>query len=295
MKILIKSILLFILFTTSVYTQYSRGKVLEGRIIESEILGREVSYTVYLPFDYDTSERYYPVVYLLHGFGGHDIDWIQFGEANLQCDKAIAENSIPPMILVMPDGENTWYMNNYDGSIMYEDFFINEFIPKVESEFRIRSEKRWRGIAGLSMGGHGALFFALKYPDLFQASAAFSAGTHTKAELLEMDLDSWNLLYKNVYINDVEGDMRINEHFAANDVLTIVRNIEPEKLRFTRFYIDCGDDDFLIKGNMELHSLLIDKQVQHEFRVRDGGHQWSYWRSGLIDGLKFIGIGFHQQ
>ena len=295
MKSFIKSLALFVLLTVSIYPQYSRGKVLEGKTIESEILGKDVHYSVYLPFDYETSERYYPVVYLLHGYGGHDIDWIQYGEANIQCDKAIAENKIPPMILVMPDADNTWYMNNYEGTVLYEDFFIKEFIPFIETEYRIRKEKKFRGIAGLSMGGHGALFFTLKYPDIFQACAAFSPGTHTKEEVIAMDLERWNRLFSNVYINDVTGEKRVTEHFSANDVLTITKNIDPEKIKFTRFYIDCGDDDFLIKGNMELHSLLIDKEIEHEFRVRDGRHNWFYWRSGLIEGLEYIGVGFHQQ
>lgn len=295
MKILFRSVVLLVLLTSSVYSQYSRGEVLEGRTIESEVLGTDVRYTVYLPYDYETSERYYPVVYLLHGFGGGDIDWVQFGEANIKCDKAIAEGEIPSMILVMPDAENSWYMNNYDGSVKYEDFFIRELIPHVEAEYRIRSEKRFRGVAGLSMGGHGALALTLKHPEMFQACAAFSAGTHTKDELIEMDLDRWNMIFKSVYINDVEGNERITDHFGENDVLTIVKNLDQDKLKYNRFYIDCGDDDFLIKGNMELHSLFIDKEIPHEFRVRDGAHQWSYWRSGLIDGLKYIGSGFHQQ
>jgi len=295
MKTLIRITVLFLFLTSLVYSQYTRGRVLEGRKIESKILGEDVRYTVYLPFDYETSERYYPVVYLLHGFGDNDMGWIQFGEANILCDKAIAENEIPPMILVMPNAKRTWYLNNYDGSVLYEDFFTKEFIPFIESKYRIRNEKRYRGIAGLSMGGYGALLYSLKYPEMFQACVAFSAGVFTRDEIVTMKLDEWNIFYKTVYENDITGERRLTEHFMANDVLEIVKNINREKLKYTRFYIDCGDDDFLIKGNMELHSLFIDKEIQHEFRVRDGVHQWSYWRSGLIDGLKFIGVGFHQQ
>lgn len=294
MKTFFKVCIIFLCLSSIVYSQYSRGKVLEGKIIESKILGEEVRYTVYLPFDYDTSERYYPVVYLLHGFGDNDMGWIQFGEANILCDKAIAESEIPPMILVMPDARRSWYINNYNGSVKYEDFFIQEFIPFIETEYRIRNEKRYRGVAGLSMGGYGALIYSLKYPDMFAACAAFSAGISTRERIIEMELEQWNIVYGPVYGENLAGNERLTEHLLNNDVLEIVKNIDTGKMNFPRLYIDCGDDDFLIEGNMQLHSLLLEKEIDHEFRVRDGRHQWSYWRSGLIDGLKYIGTSFHQ-
>lgn len=294
MKTLLKTGFIFLCLSSLIYSQYLHGKVSEGKIVESKILGEEIRYTVYMPFDYETSERYYPVVYLLHGYGDNDMGWIQFGEANMLCDKAIAENKIPPMILVMPDARRTWYINNYDESVRYEDFFIQEFIPFIESKYRIRSEKRYRGVAGLSMGGYGALLYSIKYPGMFQACAAFSPGVHTGDEIIKMDTGRWNILFGDVYEKDLTGEDRFTKSYNANDIFELVKNLNAPELEFTRFYIDCGDDDFLIKGNMELHSLLIDKNIEHEFRVRNGGHQWSYWRSGLIDGLKYIGVGFHQ-
>ena len=103
------------------------GKVYETRTVKSTLLNRDVKYTVYLPYDYETSDRNYPVVYLLHGYTDDHTGWLQFGEINRYADKAIAEGIIPPVIIVMPNGDSSWYINSYDGKENYEDFFIKEF------------------------------------------------------------------------------------------------------------------------------------------------------------------------
>ncbi|MCR4396427.1 MAG: esterase family protein, partial [Candidatus Saccharicenans sp.] len=109
------------------------GQVLEGLTVQSKILGKEVRYTIYLPPDYQTSSRRYPVVYLLHGYTDNDTGWLQFGEVNLTADRAIAERQIPPMIIVMPDGGVSWYINDYQNKVRYEDFFFQEFIPYIDA------------------------------------------------------------------------------------------------------------------------------------------------------------------
>lgn len=274
--------------------QVSRGKVLEGLTIDSKLMDKEMRYTVYLPFDYETSNRYYPVVYLLHGYSDNDMGWVQFGEVNMKVDKAIAEGKIPPMIIVMPDGGVSWYINNYDNSVPYEDYFFEEFIPYIESKYRIRKEKRYRGIAGLSMGGYGTLVYALKHPDKFAACAAFSAGLTVPGQVENMGQQQWDNVYGVVYGKGLSGEERLTDHFLANNPFHIVKNANKEKLKSLRYYIDCGDDDFLSPANNEFHNLLIDENISHEYRVRDGHHSWQYWRTGIIDGLKFIGESFHQ-
>jgi enterochelin esterase-like enzyme len=283
-----------LMFGSDARSQVSRGVVKEGLTIQSQVLSKDVRYTIYLPYDYQLSNRYYPVVYLLHGYSDNDMGWIQFGEAHMLADEAIAHREIPPMIIVMPDAGVSWYINNFDNSVRYEDFFIEEFIPHIESEYRIRSERRYRGVAGLSMGGFGALVYALRHPDMFAACAAFSAGVQTKEEIIEVNDDRWNGMYSILYGHGLEGKERITEHFLSYNPIYIIQNSDLENIRNLRFYIDCGDDDFLYKGNSTLHIILNDLEVAHEYRVRDGGHRWSYWRSGLVDGLKFIGTSFHQ-
>ncbi|MGE5499564.1 MAG: alpha/beta hydrolase, partial [Syntrophothermus sp.] len=272
---LIVSILLLV-FSVSSFSQYSRGTVKEGLKIESKILGKTVRFTVYLPFDYYLSDRYYPVVYLLHGYTNSDMGWVQYGEANMIADKGISEGDFPPMIIVMPDGGVSWYINNFDNSVKYEDFFTKEFIPHIESKFRVRTEKRFRGVAGLSMGGYGTLIYALKHPDMFAACAPLSAAVYTDEEIMTQSEERWTKVASILFGPGLKGKERITEHYNSNSPLYLIKNGNAEKLKSVRYYIDCGDDDFLYKGNAALHVLLRDMNIPHEFRVRDGGHQWTY-------------------
>jgi len=295
-KLEILSFILFLTMTVSVsQAQTSQGFVKEGLTIDSKILKQKVRFTIYLPSDYETSSRYYPIVYLLHGYTDNDTGWLQFGEANTLADEAIANREIPPMILAMPDAGVTWYINDYKGKERYEDFFIQEFIPYIESNYRVRTEKRYRGVAGLSMGGYGTLIYALKHPDLFSACVAFSAAVYTEEEVVKMTPDRWNGRYGKLFGENLTGIDRFTDHHKANSILHIVDNLDQEKLKGLRIYIDCGDDDFLAIGNSELHILLTKKKINHEYRVRDGGHSWTYWRTGLVPALQFIGKGFHQE
>lgn len=278
----------------SASAQVSRGIVKEGLAVESQILGKKVRYTIYLPSDYETSNRKYPVVYLLHGYTDNDTGWLQFGEANLIADEAIAKREIPPMIIVMPDGGVSWYINNHDGTVKYEDFFFKEFIPEIEKLYRIRAEKAYRGVSGLSMGGHGALVFALRHPEMFAACAAFSSGIFTDEEVIANPDPQWARVFGPVYGANLKGQDRINDHLKSHSPIHIVKNAKPDAFKSVRFYLDCGDDDFLYKGNSTFHIVLRDLKIEHEFRVRNGGHTWTYWRTGLADGLKFIGESFHR-
>ncbi len=286
---------LFILFFSSVlcFSQISRGVVEEGLTVKSEILGKEVKYTIYLPFDYGTSERYYPVVYLLHGYTDNDAGWMQYGEANMTADEAIANREIPPMILVTPDAGLSWYINSYDGSVKYEDFFIKEFIPFIESRYRIRKRKRFRAVSGLSMGGYGALNYAFKYPELFSAAAPLSAAVYTDEQIINFTQKRWDKVEGVIFGKGLKGKERLTKTLLANHPLYLLDKLNKEKLKTVKYYIDCGDDDRLTIGNSELHIKMTKLGIPHEFRVRDGRHSWTYWRTGLLNAFKFIGDSFH--
>ena len=133
------------------------GKVIEKVNIQSKILNSTVNYAVYLPPGYENSIRSYPVVYLLHGFSDNETGWIQFGEVQHIVDMAISKGDIPPMIIVMPDGKVSWYINDVDGKNRYEDMIFEEFIPFIDKTYRTRAEKEFRAVSGLSMGGYGSL------------------------------------------------------------------------------------------------------------------------------------------
>ena len=285
---------ILILLSGKSFSQVSHGIVKEGLTVHSKILNKDVRYTIYLPFDYNSSDRYYPVVYLLHGYTDNDIAWIQFGEANMIADKAIAENEIPPMILVMPDAGVSFYVNNYNGKDNYEDFFFKEFIPYIESHYRILSEKRFRAVAGLSMGGYGSLVYGLKHTDMFSSCVAFSAAIQTDDQVINMPDKEWDKIWGVVFGPGLKGKARLTKLYKEDDPFYIIKNNDATKFRSLRLYIDCGDDDFLYKGNSEFHILLREKNIHHEYRVRNGTHLWKYWRSGLLNALKFIGVSFHQ-
>lgn len=282
-----------IMCTTTVFAQ-NMGKIMEGKMVKSAIMGKDVKYTVYLPAGYETSERNYPVVYLLHGYSDDDTGWLQFGEINRLADKAIADGTIPPMIIVMPDGFVSFYMNTYDGKEKYEDFFVKEFMPKVEKDYRIKAQKRFRGIAGLSMGGYGSMNLALRNPDLFAAAAPLSGAFYDENTIINMDEANWTRAYGQLYGRDLKGTDRLTKTWQENSPIKIVETKSAEELKKVRYWIDCGDDDFLTKGNCLLHLALIEKKIPHEFRMREGGHTWDYWRTGIIPALEFIGKSFHQ-
>ena len=288
------SLILIALAFTFIQAQSTSGKLMESLTMESKILKKGVEYCIYLPPDYDSSQRHYPIVYLLHGYTDDETGWVQFGEAHIAANEAIASREIPPMIIVMPDAGVTWYINDHDGKVRYEDMFFEEFIPYIESQYRVRSKKEFRAIAGLSMGGYGTLIYALKHPDMFAACAPLSAAIYTEDVVINHEQERWDRIEGVMYGKGVAGQDRISDHWKANNPLHVARNANSDTLKTVRYYFDCGDDDFLYKGNAAAHVLFRDLEIPHEFRIRDGAHNWTYWRTGIVDALKFLGKSFHR-
>lgn len=255
----------------------------------SKILKGERKYAIYLPPDYETSQRSYPVLYLLHGSGDDQTGWIQFGEVLHITDKAIREGRATPMIIVMPDANTgqRGYFNDPSGEWRYEDFFFEEFMPYVERTWRIKGEKRYRAVAGLSMGGGGSFVYALRRPDLFSSACPLSASTGP----LTLENAKEFLTRRNV---KWRSDREVEEYFRKHSVLELIAQLPDDQKKAVRWYIDCGDDDFLYEGNSLVHIAMRKKEIPHEFRIRDGGHSWSYWRKALPEVLAFVSAAFHQ-
>jgi S-formylglutathione hydrolase FrmB len=287
-------VICLLLSVTTAYAQH-QGKVIEEQTVKSKILKRNVKYTIYLPADYETANRTYPVVYLLHGYTDDNTGWLQFGEVNRYADKAIADGTIPPMIIVMPNADSSWYINSYDGKEKYEDFFIKEFMPHVEQAYRIKTARQYRGVAGLSMGGYGTLIYSIKYPQLFSAAAALSAAVFPDDQMTSQPDDNYENVFGQLYGRGLKGNDRLSKAWHANSVLDLVQSKTTDELSKVRYWIDCGDDDFLTKGNCLLHIALTEKKVPHEYRVRDGAHNWTYWRTGITNALIFMGDSFRQK
>jgi len=264
------------------------GKVFDNLSMNSKLLESERKFAVYLPPDYETSQRSYPVLYLMHGSGDDQTGWIQFGEVLRIADQAIKTGTATPMIIVMPDANTgrKGYFNDMKGDWPYEDFFFEEFIPHVEKTFRIKSEKRFRAIAGLSMGGGASFMYALHRPDMFSSACPLSAyiGPLTVDELKARFLRN----------NESYADSLVQSYYEHHNALSLINSLTKEQLQSVRWFIDCGDDDFLYEGNSLVHIALRKKEIPHEFRIRDGSHNWTYWRESLPVVLEFVSDAFHQ-
>ncbi|MDR1602400.1 MAG: esterase family protein, partial [Tannerella sp.] len=215
--------------------------------------------------------------------GDDHTGWVQFGQVGHIADKTIAEGKAAPMIVVMPDANThvKGYFNQPDGSFSYEDFFFNELIPHIEATYRVRSERRYRAIAGLSMGGGGTIFYALHHPEIFAAAAPLSATTGS------------NWLVRDSKATQEQLDV-FNRHYGFEHILNNASGEELDLIKRVRWYISCGDDDFLYRDNSLMHVLFREKGIPHEYRVKDGGHTWTYWRMELPLVMEFISKSFTQ-
>lgn len=286
---MLKSYLFTLLFLFPTLLLAQSGKVFDNLSMQSDILGGERKYALYLPPDYDSSERSYPVLYLLHGGGDDQTGWVQFGEVLHIADKAIQEGKATPMIIVMPDADTgqRGYFNNIQGDWRYEDFFFEEFMPYVESTYRIKGDKRFRAVAGLSMGGGGSFMYALHHPELFSSACPLSAST---GPLTVEDVDR----YAERMGASNASKAQKQQYYETHSALALVESMPAEDVKSVRWYIDCGDDDFLYEGNSLIHIAMRKKEIPHEFRIRDGGHTWTYWREALPTVLSFVSDAFHQ-
>jgi enterochelin esterase-like enzyme len=270
-----------------------QARLLESLRFNSSLMNQAVKYSVYLPPDYYTTNRRYPVVYLLHGYSDNETGWVQFGEADRIADEGIKSGEIPPMIIVMPDAGVNWYMNDYQAKTRYEDMFMQEFIPHIDSTLRTRTDRAYRAVSGLSMGGHGSLLYAMHRPDLFGTCAALSAAVFTDESITGMDTAGYNRRFA-FLLGPGVGQERLTNHWKRNSPLILAKSAPEGDLKRVRWWLDCGDDDFLTNANALLHIALNDRKISHEYRVRDGAHTWTYWRTGLPDALKFIGVSFRR-
>jgi S-formylglutathione hydrolase FrmB len=250
----------------------------------SKILGRPVAYCVILPPSYDTEKaRRYPILYLLHGLGDNEQMLIHSGGFNLVQD-LWERRQLGEFLIVTPDGGSSFYINSRDGRLRYEDFFLQEFLPQIEKRYRAQSGRAYRGIAGISMGGYGALHLAFRHPELFS-----SVGTHSAALLEKLPRvtvsDSRQTARSRIF-GDVFGSPLDPAFWKQNDPLTIVRTA---RLAGLHIYFDCGsEDDYgFDAGAVVLDKTLRSRHISHEFHLYPGGHNWVYVAEHLPGLLQF--------
>lgn len=285
-----KQVTLFILILIFPILSFAQtGKVYDNLSMKSEILKMDRKYAIYLPPGYETSERSYPVLYLLHGAGDDQTGWVQYGEVLHIADKAILDGSATAMIIVMPDANTgqRGYFNSIKDDWRYEDFFFEELLPFVEKTYRIKSEKRYRAVAGLSMGGGGTFVYALRHPELFSSACPLSASCGP------LNMEEMQRYKTRPGMQDAT-DAQLKTYYKKHSVPEMMRNMPDDQKKAVNWFIDCGDDDFLYEGNSTVHIEMRKKEIPHEYRVRNGAHNWTYWRESLPVVLSFISDTFHQ-
>jgi S-formylglutathione hydrolase FrmB len=250
----------------------------------SKVLSHPVAYCVILPPGYDAEKtRRYPVLYLLHGLGDNEQVLIHSGGFNLVQD-LWERRQLGEFLIVTPDGGSSFYINSRDGRLRYEDFFLQEFLPQIEKRYRAQSGRAYRGIAGISMGGYGALHLAFRHPELFS-----SVGTHSAALLEKLPRvtvsDSRQTARSRIF-GDVFGSPLDPAFWKQNDPLTIVRTA---RLAGLHIYFDCGsEDDYgFDAGAVVLDKTLRSRHISHEFHLYPGGHNWVYVAEHLPGLLQF--------
>ncbi len=245
-----------------------KGTVLD-QTFASRILNREVLYRVYLPPGYATSQQRYPVLYMLHGRNANYNQWTEYGLLK-QADQLILAKKIQPFIIVMPEGEFSYWMNHATGGPRWGDYLAIDLVEHIDSTFRSLSNPANRAIGGLSMGGHGALQVGINYPEVFSIIGAHSPALRTK----EQAFDFW-------------GD---DEYFATIDPFTLAQTFD---LSDYKIWLDIGQDDKDWSPRAsEFHQLLVTEGVPHNWNLWSGGHNTEYWSSHIKDYLLFYSNSF---
>jgi S-formylglutathione hydrolase FrmB len=240
---------------------------LRDATFHSTSLNRDVHYRILLPANYESSERRYPTLFLLHGLYGDDQNWTT--RTNL-VNYARDLN----LIIAMPDAGNSWYVNSAtDPADKFEDFIVKDFITEIDTRYRTIREGYARAVAGLSMGGYAAVKFSLKYPELFAFAGGISAALDASA-----DLDERNAEFREG-LRNVFGEPG-NLVRSQNDVFVLLANTGSKKLPY--FYLDCGSDDMFLDVNRKFAARLQQLRIPYEAHELPGGHTWNYW-DGAID------------
>ncbi|MEZ5425858.1 MAG: alpha/beta hydrolase family protein [Pyrinomonadaceae bacterium] len=247
-------------------------------ILNSKMMAREMPYNIILPEGYSAEKsksQRYPVIYLLHGLFGHFDNWAN----NTKLTDYAASYQF---IIVMPEGNNGWYTDSATvEDDKYESYIVKELIPEIDRIYRTKAEKRHRAIAGLSMGGYGALKFGLKYPEMFALAGSFSGAVNI-TDATDVNSPDWVAKSVMGVYGGAEAETRKN-----NDIFRIVRELSAEKIKNLPFiYLDCGTEDFLIAGNRDFLKLLNEKKVSHEYRELPGVHDWKFWNGQIEEFLQ---------
>lgn len=252
------------------YTDHPRlvpNVVLRDVTFHSASLNRDMPYRVLLPSTIPPGARL-PVVYLLHGGDGNFRDWSNYSD--------VARFALQNLILVMPDGDESYYTNSHDHpQDRYEEYIVNDLISDVETRFPVATGRANRAIAGLSMGGFGAVKLALKYPERFAFAGGLSSALDVPSRPFSFHrIGQWR---HHASIFGPAGSITRRD----NDPFVLARSADPTKMPY--LFLTCGDQEGLLATNQSFAKLLAERKFRYEFHIVPGGHNWGQWNARLDD------------
>jgi S-formylglutathione hydrolase FrmB len=281
-------VLLLVLIAPAFAAAQSR---IDCSALSSHILKQVVHYCVYIPGGYDTGAtqnppQRYPVLYFLHGLGDNEQTLFNSGGWTLLEDLR-NQHKMGDFLIVAPEGRRSFYINSADGSVRYNDFFLKEFLPHIESKYRVRPGRSGRAISGISMGGYGALRFGFARPELFSAVSAQSAALITESpEALDSASQTGAPLAG--VLGAVFGRPIHVPHWNENSPFVLAKR-NAAALRKVAIYFNCGQDDNygFEKGAAALHDELQKEGVKHEYHAYPGDHSLTYFLSHFAEVMEF--------
>ena len=243
----------------------AQGRV-EDRQFHSASLDRDMPYKIYLPpgYDRETSRRY-PTLYLLHGFGSSDTQWVNLGLAT-EAERLIRSSQIAPLVVVMPEGENSYWVDHANGGPRWGAYVARDLVREVEGGYRVMPGQRNRAIGGISMGAHGAMQLSLNYPGVFG-----SVGAHS-------------LVLRRFGSAPQFFGEQID--FEERDPVVLVRE-RTEIARTLAVWIDIGADDEWAPLAIEFENELNELRITNQWHLWPGGHTDQYWSSHVADYLRY--------
>lgn len=248
---------------------YVQASVVDTISTYSASMHKNVKSVVISPDNYSAAKEL-PVVYLLHGYSGNHLDWINKAKG---FEKAADTYN---MIIVCPDGGfGSWYWDSpVDSTSRYETFISGELVRSIDAKYKTIKNRKGRAITGLSMGGHGALFLAFKHQDIYGAAGSMSGGVDIRPFV-----NNWDMAKRlGTYAEQPE-------RWEKNTVINMLNLLTPNSLSLI---IDCGSEDFFYKVNENLHQQLLYRNIPHDYITRPGGHTWPYWTNAIKFQLLFM-------
>ncbi|SEO92836.1 alpha/beta hydrolase family protein [Mucilaginibacter sp. OK283] len=244
--------------------------------IQSQVMQKNIKAAVVLPQSYKTTQQNYPVIYLLHGGQGNYRDWLSKTDDKLLLHKLADQYNF---IIVTPDaGLMSYYFDSpLDKSSQYETFITKELVEKIDGTYRTIKDRKGRGIAGLSMGGHGAMYLSARHPELYCAAGSMSG-------VMNINTATWNVPAEFAQLRNKNFEHLLGPpKDAANPYreYSAVGLADKMKTNDVKLIFDCGFDDIMIKPNRELHQLLLANGTPHEYTERPGKHEWPYWSNAV--------------